>query len=138
MTRIQQTKLTWLKSLKPKEYFSIEVQIHWCAQQLLIPKKIKTCALISNSFPLPSIILDPFIIILMFLCINGWEPSFCAFCAFLRADLNHTHTDHIVWTCNYFLWMFCECAETKHEHFQPNCNFFSGPLKHPSSESREC
>lgn len=39
---------------------TIEAQIHWCAQQLLIPRKIKTCALISHSFPLPSITLGSF------------------------------------------------------------------------------
>ena len=34
-----------------------------------------------------------------------------------------TPTDHIGWTCNYFLQMLHECAETKHEHCQPKCIF---------------
>lgn len=62
-----------------------EVQIHWYAQQLLIPRKIETCALISTSFRSLQLRWGPFIIILTFLCTNGWEPSSVP----LRADLNH-------------------------------------------------
>lgn len=92
------------------------------------PKRAKTCALIHNSFPLPSIALgsshhyfnDS---------LHKWLRAFILKCSWELIWV--TPTEHIVWTCNYFLWMLCESVEIKHEHFQANCNFCSGPLQHP-------
>lgn len=71
----------------------IEAQIHWCAQQLLIPRKIKTCAFISHYFPLPSITLGSY-----YHYFNDslykWLGAFML--QLLRADLSHTHRAYCV------------------------------------------
>lgn len=93
------------------------------------PKKIKTCASICNYFPLPSITLGSLYHDYN-ISLHKWPR---AFILRSRELIGITPAERIVWTCNYFLWMFYECIETKNEHFQQNWKKFLGPLQHPKS-----